>query len=50
MNNIKEVNYDWFPTNKKNKKVMHFNAKPGMRRVKKGKLWVNLFTKKAVGE
>ena len=43
-------NYDWLPTNKKNKKVMHFNANPGMRRVKKGKLWVNLFTKKAVGE
>ncbi len=39
----------WEPcTNKK--KVLHFNKNIELKRVKKSKLWINLFTKKAVGE
>ena len=41
---------DWNITNKKNKKVMHFNSNSNMKKVNKFKLWFNLFTKKAVGE
>ena len=40
----------WNITNKKNKKVMHFNTNSSMKKVNKFKLWYNLFTKKAVGE
>lgn len=41
----------WLPTNKKTKEVMHFGSNESkMKKVKKSKLWINLFTKKAVGE
>lgn len=41
----------WKPSNKKEKKVMHFgNNFVGMKKVNKGKLWKNLFFNKAVGE
>ena len=41
----------WEKANKKQKKVMHFgNDIISMNKVKKGKLWINLFTKKQVGE
>ena len=36
---------------KKTKEVMHFGSNESkMKKVKKSKLWINLFTKKAVGE
>ena len=41
----------WQPTNKKQKRVMHFgNGFVGMKKTKTMKLWYNLFTKKSVGE
>ena len=39
----------WF-SNSKTKKVIHLNGNIEMKKVKKSKLWHNLFTKKAVGE
>ena len=40
----------WNPTNKKQKQVIHFNSDIKMKKVKKLKLWVTMFTNKAVGE
>ena len=41
----------WEKAKKKQNKVMHFGNKIiSMNKVKKGKLWINLFTKKQVGE
>ena len=41
----------WDVQTKKQKKVMHFgNGVTEMQKTKTGKLWVNMFTKEAVGE
>jgi para-nitrobenzyl esterase len=40
----------WNPTYKKQKQVIHFNSDVKMKKVKKLKLWVTMFTNKAVGE
>lgn len=41
----------WNPSSKKEKKVLHLgNEEVSMKKTKKGKLWYNMFTKKAVGE
>lgn len=40
----------WEATNKKNKKVLHLNQNIKMKKVKKSKLWYNMFTNENVGE